>query len=463
MDFRAQLDQIAARKRAAARLLEQVRAGLHGPLLSTAADHFARVGAPPPRPAPPPLPEAPTLDDMAPIEAAGGRVLHRRRVYTLGDARLGLPAAAVPPVPAGAALLATAHDGPPPAATRIGFLDTETTGLAGGAGTVAFLVGLGRWEASPARGWEFVLEQFLLEDFCHEAALVAVLAERLGALQALVTYNGRRFDVPLLRTRMVMHRVPPRALSMPQIDLLHPSRRLWRPRLGGASLRTIEAGVLGIDRGPDISGAEIPAEFFEFARTGRPGRLGTVLEHNAQDIATMAGLLWRLGRIAEDPLGCGLLGHWTELEAVARWQEARRRHDDAVATWREAMATAPPQEEATADRLLMGMAAACKRAGRREEAVAAWTRMRALPLRRSGAAWRELAIHEEHVARRPAAALQLVQAWRRRVELELDLAVYTGRQEGAAALQAMLDDVLRRQERLARRVAALNGSAPPRG
>jgi uncharacterized protein YprB with RNaseH-like and TPR domain len=176
------------------------------------------------------------------------------------------------------------------------FLDTETTGLAGGTGTCAFLVGLAWWE----RGG-LAIEQLFLRDYDEEHAVLLALAERMEERPVLVTYNGKSFDWPLLETRFRLTRQieaePPRA----HMDLLHPARQLWRLQLGTARLAEIERLVLGIERGPDILSALIPQLYFDYLRGGSPEPLVPVFHHNQGDLAGLAALTGHVARLVETP------------------------------------------------------------------------------------------------------------------------------------------------------------------
>ena len=165
------------------------------------------------------------------------------------------------------------------------YLDTETTGLAGGTGTVAFLVGLARFEDGA-----LCLEQLIVPQLGGETPVLARLAERLAAASCVITYNGKSFDWPLLRTRFVLSRLPVPELP-PHIDLLHVSRRLWKPRLPSVRLAEIEREILRFEREDDLPGSEIPARYFAFLRGGSPEQLVPVLEHNQNDLIALSALL----------------------------------------------------------------------------------------------------------------------------------------------------------------------------
>ena len=165
------------------------------------------------------------------------------------------------------------------------YLDTETTGLAGGTGTVAFLVGLARFEAG-----SLCVEQLIVPQLGCETPVLGRLAERMAAASCIVTYNGKSFDWPLLRTRFVLSRMPVPPLP-PHIDLLHVCRRLWKPRLASLRLAEIEREILRFEREDDLPGSEIPARYFEFLRGGSPDGLVPVLEHNQNDLIALSALL----------------------------------------------------------------------------------------------------------------------------------------------------------------------------
>jgi uncharacterized protein len=174
--------------------------------------------------------------------------------------------------------------------SRMLFLDTETTGLSGGTGTVAFLIGLASF-----RDGALVLEQLVLPNLGCEAPMLARLAERLAVASCVVSYNGKSFDWPLLRTRFLLARMPLPPLP-PHIDLLHTARRVWKPRLGSVRLTEIEREILRFEREGDIDGAEIPGRYFEFLRGAGAERLAPVLEHNQHDVIALAAILGTLGQ-----------------------------------------------------------------------------------------------------------------------------------------------------------------------
>ncbi len=245
-------------------------------------------------------PASPPPDDRA---AALGRWFHARAEVGGGGTALVVERrVALPP---GVAELLT----PLP---RASYFDTETTGLSTGAGTVIFLAASARLEGS-----NVLVRQFLLPDYPHEPALLRALAADLGSVDRLVTYNGRAFDLPMLAARLTVHGLFTEQASLPAAhdDLLPDARRLFRRPLGGARLADVESGVLGVRRLSDCAGSDVPARYFGYLRGGSPDILAEVLDHNLQDVVSLALLEaeiirlraggWREARLL-DPRGMAL-------------------------------------------------------------------------------------------------------------------------------------------------------------
>jgi uncharacterized protein len=196
--------------------------------------------------------------------------------------------------------------------TRALYLDTETTGLSGGAGTVAFLVGLATWEPGPSGTWAFVVEQLLVRNLGEEAPMLARVAERVRGASMLVTFNGKAFDMPLLRARFVMARMEA-PVEPPHLDLVHVARRLHKPRGVECKLTTLERTLLGFERVDDVPGGEVAACYLHFLRTGDTRAMLGVVDHNAWDVIAMAALVGLYG----EPLDESQLGA-DDLAGVAR-------------------------------------------------------------------------------------------------------------------------------------------------
>ncbi len=182
--------------------------------------------------------------------------------------------------------------GEPPARWQdVLFLDTETTGLAGGTGTYVFLIGLAHLEEG-----ELVLKQHLLRDLAAESAFVEHLKSELEPFRACASYNGKTFDIPLLRTRFVMAIRSELTVDESHLDLLHPARRLWKDRFGSTTLRQLEESVLDDGRVTDIPGSLIPDAYFHYLRKGEDAIIAPVLEHNARDVISLVRIADHVAR-----------------------------------------------------------------------------------------------------------------------------------------------------------------------
>jgi uncharacterized protein YprB with RNaseH-like and TPR domain len=277
------------------------------------------------------------------------------------------------------------------------FLDTETTGLAGGTGTYPFLIGIAWWDAG---GLE--VEQFFMREHSEELSVLVALAERMAERRVLVTFNGKSFDWPLLETRFNMTRkirVPsPRA----HLDFLHPARNLWRLRLGSARLPELEKHVLGWNRGADVMSEFIPQIYFDYLRGGSPDPLVPIFHHNQMDLRGLAGLASRVLAVLGDPESHGQDG--LELFGVSRICERRGESARARVLYERSIAAELPAEtERAAHRSLARLA---KREGDHALASQLWEKMLG-DTREGFEAYEQLAIHYERQAREPHRAAEL--------------------------------------------------------
>jgi uncharacterized protein YprB with RNaseH-like and TPR domain len=181
--------------------------------------------------------------------------------------------------------------------TSYAFLDTETSGLAGGTGTYAFMVGAGRYTQHG-----FQLLQFFMRDPSEEPALLLALEEFLAPCRTLVTFNGKSFDIPLLNTRYTLQGWKSPFKGLGHIDLLHLARRLWRESLPSRTLSNLEVQILGASRTEDeVPGWMIPQMYFDYLREGDARPLKRVFYHNAIDVVSLAALLNHTSSMLEDP------------------------------------------------------------------------------------------------------------------------------------------------------------------
>jgi len=251
--------------------------------------------------------------------------------------------------------------------TRPAFVDTETTGLARGAGTLAFLTGIGVWDAG-----QLTLHLVFLRDPAEEAATLHYIADVLAEATGLVTFNGRTFDVPLLETRFILNRLLPRWSALPHLDLLTVARQLWREHLPSRRLGELETKILGIQRsGEDVPSWMIPELYRQYLNTGVTGEMARIFYHNEIDILSLLTLLVHAARMALVPDELALAaGEWV---GVGRLYDRAAREDDALAAWNHALSGACGALDPTcAARLWREMSTRYKRRQAWTEALAVW-------------------------------------------------------------------------------------------
>ncbi len=291
---------------------------------------------------------------------------------------------------------------PPSPPSRWAFLDTETTGLATGSGTYAFLVGVGRIAPDGFR-----IRQFFMRDFGEEASLLHALEAHLAQFDVLVTYNGKSYDQPLLETRFRMMRRRPPFDRLAHMDLLFGARRLWKLRLESCRLVELEYQILGVEREGDLPGEMIPYVYFEYLRTKQAVRLVPIFHHNAIDILTLAcltGIVPLAFRSPQDaPLDNG--ADWVGL---ARWLLKAERHEEALTLLRRAVSRG--LSDNLLFRTLWEIAVLEKRLGREPAALAAFTELATAQNPHRVAALEELAKHCEHRERDYGRALDYTRA-----------------------------------------------------
>ena len=313
------------------------------------------------------------------------------------------------------------------------FLDTETTGLSGGAGTLAFEIGLGFIDA---RG--MVIRQYVMRDYGEEAAMLAEIASLLPRFDTLVTFNGKSFDIPLLESRMVMHRIRVRLTDWPHLDLLHACRRVYRLRLGRCSLSALEEAVLGESRTDDLPGAQVPQRYFDYLRTREFALLEDVLRHNRQDVESLASLTGHLCSAFREP---EQLAHAEDAFCVGRTL-LRGGHTEEGRRCLRILGMSSMSSQAH-----MVLSASYKKSREWASSVETWTAMIA---RGEGGTWPyvELAKYYEHTERDYARALRYAGAALSRA---LNLSPLGGDDAEIATLR-------KRVERLKRKLAAQGGS-----
>jgi uncharacterized protein YprB with RNaseH-like and TPR domain len=283
------------------------------------------------------------------------------------------------------------------------FLDTETTGLAGGTGTYAFLIGLAWWDAGGLQ-----IEQFFMRDFSEEHSLLQELSQRLAERPVLVTFNGKSFDWPLLESRFTMTR----SIAVPKlaahIDLLHPARALWKLRLGSVRLVELERHILdaprlGWHRENDVTSALIPQFYFDYLRGGPAEPLAGVLRHNQMDLRGLAALFGKINEMLSESSGAANGLESLDLFGLSRFLQRRGEDDRARSACSQALTIGLPAEfRPKARRELAQMA---KRRG--EHAHAAEILLEIVADPHDGPhACEQLAIYYERHAKDPLKAVQ---------------------------------------------------------
>jgi uncharacterized protein YprB with RNaseH-like and TPR domain len=288
--------------------------------------------------------------------------------------------------------------------TKWAFLDTETTGLAGGTGTYAFLIGVGSIEAGGFR-----LRQFFMRDYGEEASQLHRLAEYLAPFDVLVTYNGKAYDQPLLETRFRMVRARHPFDRMEHLDLLFGARRLWKRRLESCRLVDLENQILGVERQGDLPGEMIPYCYFGYLRTQRAFDLVPIFHHNAIDILSLACLTAIVPFAFRSPESAELR-HGADFVGLAGWVEKAGRREEAVRLLRRAVEMGLP--DALLFKTLWDIAAMEKRLGRPDAALAVFTELATARNPYRVRALEALARHYEHRERNYAMALEMTRTAR---------------------------------------------------
>jgi hypothetical protein len=251
---------------------------------------------------------------------------------------------------------------------RVCFLDTETTGLSGGTGTMAFVVGVGFFTSFAD---DFCVHQYFLRDPGDEPAQIEGLAELLSEFEAIVSFNGRAFDVPIIENRFILARTPSPTANLPHLDLLQPARRLWSHGLPSCRLVTLEQEVLGVQRQQDdVPSGDIPYLYRDYLRTGDAREMQRVLYHNAIDILSLVTLAVKLCQAFAAPWDEENLSG-AEFYGLGRWYAKEKQLEETERAYRTALGQADLSPDLRA-KVLRDLGYLLKRAGRKDEAFAYW-------------------------------------------------------------------------------------------
>jgi uncharacterized protein YprB with RNaseH-like and TPR domain len=316
-------------------------------------------------------------------------------------------------------------------ADRLLYLDTETTGLTGGTGTVAFLVGTGFFEND-----SFVIRQYFMRDYDEESAMLAELKELISGRQGFVTFNGRCFDINLLQGRFISNRLRTDISEIPNIDLLYPARKVWGLKLESCRLTSLEENILGHVRHDDIPGALIPSVYFNYLEDRDASGIKKVIEHNKLDILSMVSLLYRLSVLLKDPLYESDGGF--ELLGLGRIFEVSGKTEDMVECLEACAGSGRFDVKLQAVKRLTGI---YKREGRYDRALEHWQAIESIGSGFDLFHLVEMAKYYEHRAKEPEKALQAVE---KAFEVCRRAGLTAGRQ---------IDELAKRRDRLKRKIA----------
>ncbi len=292
---------------------------------------------------------------------------------------------------------------PAVAPERWAFLDTETTGLAGGCGTYAFLIGVGRITREGFR-----VRQFFMREFAEERSVLAALDAHLREFDVLITYNGKSYDQPLLETRYLMMRHNAPFARLRHLDLLHGARRLWKLRLESCRLMQLEEQILGVFREGDLPGELIPYVYFEYLRSREAQRLVPIFHHNAIDILTL-GCLTAIVPAAfrsTDSESLEQVGvrRGEDLAGIARWLLAADEHEPALELLKRSVDAGLPDR--LLFRTLWDIALLEKKLKRPQAALHLFTELAGCRNEYRTGALEELAKYYEHEEKNYAIALE---------------------------------------------------------
>ena len=243
------------------------------------------------------------------------------------------------------------------------FLDTETTGLAGGAGTYIFLIGVGYFEED-----QFCVRQYFMRDYNEERALLAAVNDLLSNFKIVVSYNGKTFDLPLMESRYIMSGMKMNLEVLGHFDLLYPARRLWKRRLESCSLSTVEREILKVNRFDDVPGYLIPEIYFKYLKTKNARALKQVFEHNLQDILSLVALVSKMCFLVENPLENTEYG--MDIFSVGKIFDEEKEYEQSTQYYTEALKCNLSEEEVL--EILKLSSFAYKRLGEWEEAEVIW-------------------------------------------------------------------------------------------
>jgi len=320
--------------------------------------------------------------------------------------------------------------------TKAAVIDTETTGLAGGTGTYPFIIGIGFWNKN-----NFIVRQYILRDFSEEPAQLQAFTEDLNKASSLLTYNGKSFDIPLLKTRFRINRMKVPLVDLSHVDLLHPCRRIYRNHFESFNLTFLEAMILGFERVDDVPSHLIPRIYFDFLQNRDDDLLVPILYHNRDDIVSLYILAQETARRIDLAL-CGAANDDNMFLSLAKILFISRDYDAAermLSFIKSDFAADPTNDDA-----MMMKSITAKRIRDWDKAKSVWKQM--LDSNRFGTYPHiELAKHLEHREKDPRSALELTNSAIRFLEFERDFRSGTNYRNSLNALK-------HRQRRLLKKI-----------
>ncbi len=317
------------------------------------------------------------------------------------------------------------------------FLDCETTGLAGGVGTCAFLIGLGYISKDG-----FLVEQYFMQDFHQEKAILFAVMERLSQFRFLVSFNGKSYDLPLLENRWIVHRLdfdPERWLHL---DLLFPCRRLWKRRIGECSLSNIEQKILMLRREIDVPSFLIPRLYFDYLRTGQAEPLVAVFRHNVYDVLSLLKLTVLIDRTLENLDQPGIEDP-VDLYSLGKIFQKLKNYSASVKCFEQALVKGIPDKWLL--KIKLNLASAYKKTGYMDKAMNIWEHLTEEDFPFLFSACEELAKYYEHGKKDYPKALSLVERALFKLRFDPSLSSVSG-------YQRMLCSLEYRRSRLERKI-----------
>jgi uncharacterized protein YprB with RNaseH-like and TPR domain len=323
------------------------------------------------------------------------------------------------------------------------FIDCETTGLAGGAGTYAFLVGIGYFSAgSKGQDGEFIIRQYFMRDFDEEPAVLLAVSQQLENFSSIVSYNGKCYDLPLLENRFVINRIDFDSSAWSHLDLLFPSRCLWKRRIQDCSLSNVERQILNVKREIDVPSYLIPQIYFDYLRSGEIDRLIPVFHHNIYDILSLVGLSIYIGQAMQDFRMAGI-EEPIDLYSLGKFHFSMGNYPESTVCFEQALSKDVPTEWQQV--IYLNLAYVHKRRGNIQGATKIWQHLLSQEFPFNFYVYEELAKYYEHREKDYLQALQIIDRAKECLDMNLPFASGFNYQRAVESLKY-------RRERLKRKI-----------